>query len=477
MQMNYRVVLIVVTLLFSLSISTSFLNYFISLESTQKQLQNSSLPLTTDNIYTEIQGHIIEPNLVASMMAQDTFLKEWLVNREHSIYDIQIYLESIKNKYNVLTAFLVSQETKNYYNSKGFVEKISDKNKNNNWYFTFKQSPLKHEINLDYNEHIDNDMIMFINHKIFDNNYNMIGVTGVGFKISYIDDMLKQFRLNYKFKVYFIDKNGELILYEKTQHKKKNINHFDELKKHKDQIINKAGGIIKLQKDNEDYLFNIKYIKELDLYLIVEAKVDSFTKNIKQTFYINLLVSIVITLIVALFILFTMKIYNKKLEYMAMHDALTSLPNRRSFNKAFKKIFNIHNRQKNNISLIFFDIDDFKKINDNFGHNIGDKVLKRVTSVLKNHIRQSDLVARWGGEEFIIALIDSSIENSKVIAEKLRVSIEEDIELQELVGYKITASFGLTDIKEHDDIDSAIKRVDDCMYNSKKDGKNQVSTL
>lgn len=473
--MNYKIVAIILVLLFSLSVSTSVLNYFVSLNSTQKQLQTASLPLTTDNIYSEIQSHIIKPNLVASMMAQDTFLKEWLNNRENNIYNIKIYLESIKNRYNVLTAFLVSEDTNNYYNSTGLVEKISKDNKENKWYFEFKNSTQNYEINLDFNKHIDNSMIMFINHKIFDKNFHLMGATGVGFKISYIDEMLKQFRLNYNFKVYFINNKGELVLYEKSQHKEKNINYFKQLKKYKDKITNKNGRIIKVQKNNQDYFYNIKYIKELDLYLVVEAKIESFTKEIKQTFYINLFISIFITLLVAISILYTMKQYNKQLEHLAMHDTLTKLPNRRNFNKYFKEIFYLYKKQKNNVSLIFFDIDNFKKINDTLGHNIGDEVLKQISNIIKNHIRKSDLIARWGGEEFIIALTDSDIQNSKIIAEKLRNAIEEDEALQKLLGYKATASFGLTQIKENDNFDTVINRVDDCMYEAKRNGKNQVS--
>ena len=477
MHMNYKMIFIIVFLLFGLSVSTSILNYKVSLEFAHTQLQKESLPLTIDNIYTEIQKHIIEPNLVASMMSQDTFLKEWLINREQSTKDIQQYLESIKNKYSMFTTFLVSQKTQNYYTSKGFIEKINADNKTNNWYYTFKNSHLTHEVNLDYNKHIDNNLIMFINHKIFDKNYHMIGVTGVGFKISYIEEMLKQFRRTYSFRVYFIDKNGEFVLYEKDYHNIKNIHENKELKENKDKIINKNGGVIKIYRDDQEYLLNVKHIKELNLYLIVEANVATFTAKVKQTFYINLFVSLLITIMVALFILYTMKHYNKRLEHMAMHDALTELPNRRSFNKAFNNIVELHDRQNNNISLLFFDIDDFKNVNDTFGHNAGDKVLKRVAQIINLHVRKTDLFARWGGEEFIISLINLSLCDAKHIAEKLRNSIEDDSILQEIVGYQITASFGLTNIRENDDVESIIKRVDKCMYQAKKDGKNQIFTF
>lgn len=477
MYTKYWVVFVIVSLLMVLSFSMSFINYFISLESTQKQLQTRSLPLTTDNIYTEIQKHVIEPNLVASMMAEDTFLKEWLIHREESDESIKAYLEAIKNKYGMLTAFLASQKTQNYYTAKGFVEQMSEDNPTNRWYYDFKDSPLKNEINLDYNKHIDNSMIMFINHKIFDNNYHIIGATGVGFKISYIDEMLKRFRLEYSFKVYFINDKGELILYERDFNKIQNINESKELSAQKDKIINKEGGVVEIYKDAEKYLINVKYIAELDLYLIVEAQVSTFTAEVKRIFYINLLLSFLVTLFVTLVILKTISVYSKKLEYIASYDALTNLPNRRSFNIDFKKIFLLKSRQDSELSLLFFDIDNFKTINDTLGHQVGDEVLKRFAEIIKLSVRQTDLVARWGGEEFIIAFIDSSLEDSKLIAQKIRASIEQDKALQKLVGHSVTASFGLIRVAKEDTIDSAMNRVDSAMYQAKKEGKNRVVVL
>ena len=99
MNLNYRIVLIITFLLMVLSVSMSVINYVVSLQSTQKQLAERSLPLTVDNIYTEIQKHIIEPNLVSSMMAHDTFLKAWLIHDEADVNKISKYLETIKNKF------------------------------------------------------------------------------------------------------------------------------------------------------------------------------------------------------------------------------------------------------------------------------------------------------------------------------------------------------------------------------------------
>ena len=474
MNTRYRIVFIIAFLLLALSVSLSVVNYSITLASTQKQLKNSSLPLSTDNIYTEIQKHIIQPDLVASMMAQDTFLKDWLINREEDGKSIAEYLDSIKNRYGMFTTFLASERTRNYYTSKGFIEKMDEKNPTNNWYFSFKQFPDSHEINLDYNEHIDNSMIMFINHKIFDSNYHMIGATGIGLKISYVDEMLKRFRIDYKFNVFFVNKNGDNVLYERGINKLKNLKDNTEIYSFEDQILAKENNLIRYSKDGEEYLVSSKFVPELDLHLLVEAKISDFTHDVIHTFYLNLLLSLIISIIIVIIILILIKRYNSKLENLANNDELTGLPNRRIFDDKLKQVILLNDRKLLDVSVLFFDIDDFKKINDSFGHNVGDEVLKRIAVIMKENVRESDLFARWGGEEFIFAFIDSSLENSEIIAEKLRKSIESDKELHALTNYNVTCSFGLTSLKQKDTLESVLKRVDKALYEAKGSGKNRV---
>lgn len=208
MNSKYRVILLITILLIILSFSISTVNYFVSLDSAQKQLKNQSLPLSLDNIYTEIQKHIIEPYLVSSMMANDTFVHDWLLKDENNQERIIKYLESIKNKYGMLSTFLVSEKTKNYYTQDGFIEAINPNNNTNKWYFNFLQNQENHEINIDFNKHISNSLIMFINYKIFDNSYKYIGATGVALKISYIDDMLKLLDKSMALRCSFLMKMG-----------------------------------------------------------------------------------------------------------------------------------------------------------------------------------------------------------------------------------------------------------------------------
>jgi diguanylate cyclase (GGDEF)-like protein len=474
---NFRVLFIVSGLLLVLSLSISLINYAISLNSVQKDLVTRSLPLSVDNIYTEIQTHLIEPSLISSMMANDTFVKDWLLSTEADETKITSYLETIRNKYGMFVTFLVSDKTKKYYTHKGLLEHLDQNKTDNKWYFTFKELPKDHEINLDYNGNIDNSLMMFINYKIYDSKYHLLGATGIGHKIGYIDGMLKRFHDEYKFKVFFLNEHGDVVLVQRNMKYAKNIDQDLQWSIYKDEILSPISKVFQYKRDSQEYLLKTKYIPELHLYLLVEAKIDDFTNNVNHAFYFNLTVSLFVTMLVAIVILITLKNYNKKLTYMAQHDTLTALYNRRFFEDRIEHFYQLSKRSQDPLSLLFFDIDDFKLINDQLGHHVGDKVLKRIADISKLHIRQTDMIARWGGEEFIVGLINTNISDAEMIAQKLRVLIEEDIILQQLVDKSITASFGVTECKEDEAIEHVMVRVDNAMYEAKRDGKNKVFVI
>ncbi|MCK5111181.1 MAG: diguanylate cyclase [Arcobacteraceae bacterium] len=162
---------------------------------------------------------------------------------------------------------------------------------------------------------------------------------------------------------------------------------------------------------------------------------------------------------------------NKRFEKMAFTDQLTGLYNRYKFTELFVSEYHTMAQRDNKMSLIMLDIDFFKKINDKYGHNIGDRVLLQMSNILLRHLRNVDIVGRWGGEEFLILLPTATLENATTLADKLRIAIQ-DFDMDEHL--KVTASFGVTEVKIGDDIKSAVKRADDALYEAKNSGRNCV---
>lgn len=160
------------------------------------------------------------------------------------------------------------------------------------------------------------------------------------------------------------------------------------------------------------------------------------------------------------------------LEYQANHDQLTGLYNRQKFHSIFSKELNRTKRYKHDLSLIIFDIDFFKIINDTCGHETGDKVLRDVALVTNETVRQSDSVVRWGGEEFIVLLPETNLDSAMLVATKIKETLEER-EL-DYIDSKVTASFGVTQLNDDDNENTFINRADQALYEAKRSGRNRV---
>jgi len=152
-------------------------------------------------------------------------------------------------------------------------------------------------------------------------------------------------------------------------------------------------------------------------------------------------------------------------------DALTGLANRLHFNLLFDHAIHNAAREGHPLTLAFFDIDHFKNVNDTYGHLVGDDVLRHIANVVKGSLRKSDLLARWGGEEFVILLPNTSLSAAAGITENIREIIEN--EFFNVAG-RITCSFGVTILHEDESSDSVLGRVDELLYNAKASGRNRV---
>jgi diguanylate cyclase (GGDEF)-like protein len=167
----------------------------------------------------------------------------------------------------------------------------------------------------------------------------------------------------------------------------------------------------------------------------------------------------------------------KQLEQMAYYDSLTGLSNRRFFNRLLKQEISSMERHGHESVIIILDIDNFKSINDTYGHPVGDNVLKQLATLLEKNVRDSDIVSRFGGEEFVILMPKSSLEEGYAFAERLRKLIMEKRFTVNSITVQITSSFGvslLSNIKSQDLADY-YSHADKALYLAKQSGKNKVS--
>ena len=166
----------------------------------------------------------------------------------------------------------------------------------------------------------------------------------------------------------------------------------------------------------------------------------------------------------------------EELQELAMHDPLTGIANRRFVEISLTARLEEFRRYGLPFAVLFADVDRFKQINDTYGHNVGDRVLKMVSASLAHSLRSFDVIGRWGGEEFVVLLVNVGPENLSALSERLRRLVEKSIltiENGEQLG--VTVSIGATVAKVGDTTDLLVERADKLMFESKRRGRNQVS--
>ncbi|MDO8453729.1 MAG: GGDEF domain-containing protein, partial [Sulfurimonas sp.] len=163
---------------------------------------------------------------------------------------------------------------------------------------------------------------------------------------------------------------------------------------------------------------------------------------------------------------------NIKLEEMAFHDILTGMLNRRKFEELSALEIKQSKRYNRDLTLLMLDIDHFKNINDTYGHAIGDEVLKHFANICKHIAREADIVARIGGEEFVIILPETDIEGAYNFSERLRKEVFNSSVTIESQTIKYSVSIGIASLKEDKDVKTILQKADEALYEAKESGRN-----
>jgi diguanylate cyclase (GGDEF)-like protein/PAS domain S-box-containing protein len=228
-------------------------------------------------------------------------------------------------------------------------------------------------------------------------------------------------------------------------------------------------GIIKnMRKDGTEYIVNSFVIPILDVdgdiieYIAIRHDITELENAKEQLKSINQLMKNKVD---------ELHVMTTSLEHQATIDKLTGIYNRDKFEDFFSASISDAYLNKKELSLVIFDLDHFKEVNDTYGHQSGDLVLKEIAKLVKNNVKTTDIFARWGGEEFVILLPNTNIDGAYLFGEKLRKTIEQH--KFEDIG-KITASFGVGEMSENDNKMSMFEKTDRALYTAKKNGRNRV---
>lgn len=274
-----------------------------------------------------------------------------------------------------------------------------------------------------------------------DENNQFKGIVSIDIRIDTLVDYLKKITLNNH--IYLTDLTNHIIA-------SKNDFRLDE----------------KIETKNK-YMIKREIVKD-QLYLTY--LVDSYDLREKAFLKSSGKIFILLLLLIISIILIYLKTILIRVQHLANTDSLTNLLNRRAMKEAIENQIKISRRYNQSLSFLLIDIDYFKKVNDKYGHHIGDKVLVKVSSLFKELIRSCDIAARYGGEEFLITLANTDINEAYIMAERVR-KLASHIKIKG-IDLNLTVSIGCCTLKDKDSYESILKRVDKFMYEAKKRGRN-----
>ncbi|MBU0993082.1 MAG: cache domain-containing protein [Proteobacteria bacterium] len=297
---------------------TSLASYFVSRASLRSGIALNELPLTSDNIYSEIQRDLIRPIFISSLMASNTFLRDWVLQGENNETEIAKYLKDIKTRYNTITSFFVSEKTKKYYYADGILKTISPDEERDKWYFRVREMKTPYEINVDPDMTNKNAITIFINYRVNDYNDNYIGAIGVGLTIEFVKKLIRTYQQKYDRNIYFVDHAGNVKLADASVQKPGTnifqLEHSPDFEHKLKSAFASAETTFSFKKKGELIHTNVRYIDEFALYLIVEQAEGSKTNRIFKTLLINLMVCALITLVVLVLVTLTISAYQERIK-------------------------------------------------------------------------------------------------------------------------------------------------------------------
>ncbi len=468
-----RKLIVMLSLLLSVGFAViALVNYYVSKAAIRESIVANELPLTSDNIYSELQKDLIRPVFISSMMASDTFLRDWVVSGEKDVGRMTKYLHEVMAHYHTFTSFFVSDHTAIYYHADGVLKSVTPGEPRDKWYYRLRDMTAPYEINLDPDLANRDALTIFINYRVLDYEGKFIGAAGVGLTVDAVNILLNKYQQRYARTIYFVSPQGRVVMAGGgSSLLGTDIRTLPGMGALAGGMLQKEGGSFQYEAAGSNHLLNVRYIPELNWYLFAEKNEDAMLADIRNTLYSNLALACVVTVIVLLLTSLTISRYQRRLEAMATTDKLTGLANRQAFEILIGQMRLEAERSTKPLAALLMDIDNFKICNDTYGHLAGDKVIQHVATIIRTTLRQSDIVCRWGGEEFLAMIKDCSLEQGLQIAENICDAMRHAPIQVDGVTLNITLSVGVASgFKE----ESLLLEADAAMYAAKDAGRDQV---
>ena len=313
-----RLILFVSFVLVTGFVLTSVIAFQVSRSAIHDEIVRNQLPLTGDNIYSEIQRDLLRPVFISSVMAQNAFLRDWVVDGERDRHQIRRFLSEIKERYGTVTSFFVSENTRVYYHASGVLKTVSPDDPSDKWYFRVREMDADFEINVDLDAANNNAMTVFVNHKLLDYGGNYIGTTGVGLTVDRIGELISSYRQRFQRTIFFADQDGNIVLPQMDPSAQPlNIRDRAGYADFAEQILGEENGRFRVDVDGQTVFVASRFIPELKWSLVVEQSDADAIGGLKKALAVNLGISLIVTVVVLMLTVLAINAFQRRLEHMA----------------------------------------------------------------------------------------------------------------------------------------------------------------
>jgi diguanylate cyclase (GGDEF)-like protein len=473
------------TVILSLTFAAaSGLAYWVASGEVRRGIVERELPLTSESIYSEIQRDILRPVFVSAQMAQNTWLRDWVEAGERDVEPLLRYLREVKANNAAVTSFYVSAQTRRYYHPSGAEKTVSERDPGDAWFFRVLKMKDTYEISADPDAMNQLLLTLFINYKMLSKDGKLLGVTGVGLSSENLVKLVKEYERRFSRRISLLDEEGSVVLTSDSQTTlpgktriTPKLSQLQGLRDLEPQILNRDPSQTRLSYVSEHgttTFVNSRFVPELRWYVLVEQDETQALAPVRRVLWWSALIGLAALLLTITVVNTVVGRFQRRLELMASTDELSQLPNRRSGENALDSALQAARSGGQPLGLLVVDVDHFKRVNDTHGHAVGDRVIAEVARLAQQAVRPSDLVARWGGEEFVVVLRNSDPASTAKVAQRVCDTVAQariDVPGQALAA---TVSVGAAQWAAGESGAGFFARADAALLRAKQAGRNRV---
>lgn len=425
------------------------------------------------SLFPLITSEIIRPLSISQYMANDWFIIEHARSGEFEREKLFRYLNRISREHKMLS--FIALERHNLMIDSDNKQLSLDDGKAE-WFHRLKLLDKKQFTDIG---NVENPHLYF-DVKILDEEDRFWGFIGVGIDLNEFATTFKKFHQRFGFELFFVDESGAItlsssdVMKTESHHHRNEIVNIDSFPWYQNWHAKQQGADAGHENmaDSEEFIVSKLKLEELGWQMYLLAPAATRQNEYWQLFVGKLVIVALIALLLFLVLMWLLNYFKSGLVKAAKTDYLTGLPNR---NYVYW-IFNRFSGRYDNASIVLVDADNFKRINDSYGHGTGDKVLKIIANKLSRNLRKIDLVGRWGGEEFVIILPGATAEQAKLTTERIgrEIADHDFIVSSDEPSFNVTVSFGIYQAKQGKvPLQQSVDLADKALYSAKANGRNR----